>query len=198
MGRQVSSRLLALAVAGANFVVCCGVATAQYALRPDDPPATAVLVLDMPERFAAPLDEYQQVTGPGGMTTHIPAGWPTKVSTGPGAMQADDPTGSTRFLRYGGSATPVTDSYPAHVDHERGFSRDRTGYVSLRLERTTVRGMPAVDWEFEYDARDGRRHARSVYWLAQGHEYFLHASAPVPLWLETQEILDVMLDNSTP
>jgi hypothetical protein len=192
--RQVSSRLLALAVAGTNFVVCCGVATAQYALRPDDPPATAVLVLDMPETF----DEYQQVSGPGGMTTHIPADWPTKVSTGPVTMQADDPTGGLRVLRYGGYATPVTDSYQVHVDHERRFSVDRAGYVSLRLARTTVRGMPAIDWEFEYDAREGRRHVRSVYWLARGHEYFVHASAPVPLWRETQEILDVMLDNSTP
>jgi hypothetical protein len=196
--RQVSSRLLALVVAGANFVVCCGVVTAQYALRPDDPLPTAVVVLDMPETFVPPRTEYQQVLGPGGMTTHIPADWPTKVSTGPGVMQADDPTGSLRFLRYGGFATPVTDSYQVHFDYERGFARDKAGYVSLRLERTTVRGMPAIDWEFEYDAREGRRHARSVYWLAQGHEYFVYASAPVPLWLETQEILDVMLDNSTP
>lgn len=198
MRRQVSSRLLALVVAGANFVVCCGVVTAQYVLRPDDPLPKAVLVLDMPETFAPPRDQYQQVTGPGGMTTHIPAGWPTKVSTGPGAMQADDPAGGPRFLRYGGSATPVTDCYQVHVDYERVFSRDKAGYVSLRMARMTVRGMPAIDWEFEYDAREGRRHVRSVYWLARGHEYFVYASAPVPLWPETQEILDVMLDNATP
>ena len=190
MRRQVSSRLLALVVAGANVVVCVAIVTAQYALRPDDLPNEVVMVLDQPA--------YQQVTGPGGMTTHIPAHWPTKVATGPGAMQADDPQGGARILRYGGSATPVTDSYQVHVDYERQFSLGKNDYVSLRLDRATVRGMPAVDWEFEYDVAEGRRHVRSVHWVAQGHEYFVYASAPVPMWPETQEILAVMLHNSTP
>jgi hypothetical protein len=193
MRRQVSSRVLALMLAGANAVACVGIVAAQYALRPDELPAEVVMVLDAPS-----VSEYRQVTGAGGMTTHIPAHWPTTAAGGPGATQADDPMGSTRMLRYGGWATPVTDSYPFHVDYERRFARSRTDYVSFRLERTTVRGMPAVDWEFEYDAPTGRRHVRSVYWLAQGHEYFVHASAPVPLWPETREIIGVMLDNSTP
>lgn len=193
MRRQVSSRLLALVVAGANAVVCVGIASAQYALRPDELPAEVVMVLDAPSS-----PRYEQVAGPDGMTTRIPAHWPTSAAADPGAMQADDPTGNTRLLRYGGGATPVTDSYQFHVDYERRFAGSASGYTSLRLERSTVRGMPAVDWEFEYDAPTGRRHVRSVYWLAHGHEYFVHASAPLPLWPQTQEILDVMIDNSTP
>ena len=211
MRSQLSSRTLALVAAGANLVVCTTIVTLQYTLRPPDPMAEAVAAFEsFPETVtetvseppvttatSAPAD-YQLVAGPGGMTTHIPAYWPTKVAAGPGAMQADDPTGTARLLRYGGAPTPVADSYQLHVDYEAQFSRNKDGYVSLRLERTYVRGMSAIDWEFEYDAQDGRRHVRSVYWLAQGHEYFVYASAPVALWPETQEILDVMLDHSTP
>ena len=108
------------------------------------------------------------------------------------------PDGHDPEVRYGGSATAVTDSYEVHADYEREFSSDKANYVSLRLEPRSVRGMSAIDWEFEYDATDGRRHVRSVYWLAQGYEYFVYASAPAALWPETQEILDVMLDNATP
>jgi hypothetical protein len=218
MRSQLSSRTLALVAAAANLVVCTTIVTLQYALRPPDPLAEAVTALEsFPESFpetvtetvseptsppvtttTQPPADYQLVAGPGGMTTHIPAYWPTKVAPGPGAMQADDPAGTTQLLRYGGAPTPVTDSYQIHADYEVQFSRNKDGYVSLRLERTYVRGMSAIDWEFEYDALEGRRHVRSVYWLAQGHEYFVYASAPAALWPQTQEILDIMLDHSTP
>ncbi len=145
------------------------------------------------------LSGYEQVSGPGGMTTYIPAGWPTKRATGPGAMQADDPTGAALLLRYGGSETPESDTYQVHVDYEQQFAANRSGYVLVRLDRSSVRGMAAVDWEFEYDPKDDvRRHVRSIYWLSQGIEYFVYVSAPVDQWSQGQEILDVMLDNATP
>jgi hypothetical protein len=141
---------------------------------------------------------FVEVVGPGGMTTHIPDGWPVRTASGPGAMQADDPTGASRVLRYGGSATDVTDSYEVHAAYESEFSANKANYVSIRLERTVVRGMSAIDWEFEYDAAEGRRHVRSMYWLSGGYEYFVYASAPVAGWPGTQPILDVMLAYSTP
>jgi hypothetical protein len=58
--------------------------------------------------------------------------------------------------------------------------------------------MPAVDWEFEYDAPEGRRHVRSVYWVHDGYEYFVHASSTVPFWSQTRKLLAVMLTGSTP
>jgi hypothetical protein len=216
MTGQPTSRLLALVAAGVNLVVCGAIVAVVVALRPGGTPDVADTPLGSPPvatvtetvsespvtttitTTTAALGEYQQVSGPGGMTTYIPASWPTKVATGPGAMQADDPEGTSRVLRYGGSTTSLTDSYQLHADYERQFAENKSGYVSLRLERTVVRGMVAIDWEFEYDAEEGHRHVRSVYWLAQGYEYFVYASAPVPLWPETQEIFDVMLDNSTP
>ncbi len=148
---------------------------------------------------ARPLDGFEQVSGPGGMTTYIPGGWPTKRASGPGAMQADDPTGRSILLRYGGSATPEPDIYQVHADYEQQFSANRSGYELVHLDRSTVRGMSAVDWEFEYDPEgDVRRHVRSVYWLSQGFDYFVYVSAPVGQWPQAQEILDVMLDNATP
>lgn len=151
------------------------------------------------ETTVSPLDGFEQVSGPGGMSTYIPSGWPTKRATGPGAMQADDPTGGSILLRYGGAATPDPDTYHVHADYERQFAANRSGYQLVHLDRATVRGMSAVDWEFEYDPQnDVRRHVRSVYWLSQGYDYFVYVSAPVDQWSSAQDILDVMLDNATP
>jgi len=195
----------------ANLVICGGVvALTRASHRPAAAPETTV---DTPttETTTNPgtttetttgepdlLQGFEQITGPGGMTTHIPAGWPTRTAKGEGSMQADDPAGTTRFLRYGGATTTLTDSYDLHADYERTFSADKNAYVSLRLARTEVRGLPAIDWEFEYDAPSGPRHVRSVYWLSGGYEYFVYASAPTALWPDTQPILDVMLTYSTP
>lgn len=145
-----------------------------------------------------PSQDYTQVTGAGGMTTYIPVTWPTKAASGHGSTQADDPNGTTMFVRYGGAPTAETDTYATHADYERQFAAQHANYVSLGLDRTDVRGMPAVDWEFEYDLDGVRRHVRSVYWLANGYDYFVYASSPVELWPDAQQILDVMLVNSTP
>lgn len=223
---QPSSGALAVVIAVVNLLVCGGITALLIATRHDDVPAATdtppgflptltTTTDDSPEPTSDPVpsstrdypsttveqdpgSEFRQVTGPGGMTTHIPATWPTKTATGPGAMQADDPDGAARILRYGGSATTVTDTYAVHADYERQFSANKSNYVSIRLDQTDVRGMPAIDWEFEYDADDGRRHVRSVYWLSGGYEFFVYASAPVAFWPDTQQILDVMVNYSTP
>jgi hypothetical protein len=217
---QPSSRALAAAVVVANLVVCAGVVAVLGATRDGTTPAAFTpattteepLQRDGPAQQDQPVprddptvapepgpgDGFTEVTGPGGMTTHIPAGWPTRRATGEGSTQADDPAGTTTMLRYGGAATSATDTYDLHADYERTFASGKQAYVSIRLARTLVRGMPAIDWEFEYDAQEGRRHVRSVYWLSGGHEYFVYASSPVPIWAQTRKILDVMLTYSTP
>lgn len=216
---QPSSRVLALVVAVGNLLVCGGVTALLIVARDDDvssaagtllPTATSDPVEPAPDPTSsstwsypttdapAPGAGFRQVSGPGGMTTYIPATWPTKTAPGPGAMQADDPTGMARILRYGGSATTVSDSYPVHADYERQFSANKSNYVSIRLDRTDVRGTSAIDWEFEYDTNGGRRHVRSIYWLSSGYEFFVYASAPVDFWPDAQQILDVMISYSTP
>jgi len=222
---QPSSRLLALVVAAANLLLCGGVTAVLIVARDDGVPSGALLSTTTIEPDPAPEpapdetpDEtytttpsypttsdvpdpslgFRQVAGPGGMTTYIPETWPTKTAPGPGAMQADDATGLGLILRYGGSATTVSDSYAVHADYERQFSANKSNYVSIRLDRTQVRGTPAIDWEFEYDTDGGRRHVRSIYWLSSGYEFFVYASAPVDFWPDAQQILDVMINYSTP
>ena len=212
-------------VAVANLVVCGAVVTVLSAVRDagDGPPAafpadvanettetTDAQVIDEPTvdsqdettptdtGESGPAGGFSEITGPGGMTTHIPAGWPVTQTTSAGSMQADDPSGTTTMLRFGGSATTATDTYQIHADYERDFSATKQGYASLRLDRTTVRGMPAIDWEFEYDAPEGRRHVRSVYWLSGGYEYFVYASSLVQRWEQTRKVLEVMLTYATP
>jgi hypothetical protein len=92
----------------------------------------------------------------------------------------------------------MTDTYDLRTDYAREFSAARANYISIRLEPTVVRELPTADWEFNYDTDTGRRHLRSVHWLAGGHEYFVYGSMPVELWPDTQWLLDVMLTHSTP
>jgi hypothetical protein len=214
---QPSSRVVALVVAVGNLVLCGGVVAVLVVARetsaasdssPGQVPSgvttttesTTSSTWDYPTTTAEPVPSagFRQVTGPGGMTTHIPATWPTKIAPGPGAMQADDAAGMARILRYGGSATTVTDSYQLHADYERQFAASKSNFVPIRLDRADVRGNPAIDWEFEYTAADGPRHVRSVYWLSNGYEYFVYASSPAGSWPATQQILDVMIVYSTP
>jgi hypothetical protein len=218
---QVSSRGLALAAAGANLIVCGAVTAVLILARQDsgliddvaaepvptktrvetaaeDPSTSYPTTTSTTTSTVDPLADYQPVSGPGGMTTLVPDFWSSVPTKNPGSLQANDPAGTSRFLRYGGAPTTFSDAYDSHVEYEAIFSADKTGFESLRLERSDVRGMAAVDWEFEYDAPEGRRHVRSVYWLAQGNEYFVYASSPVPLWPDTQPILDHMLEHSTP
>lgn len=140
---------------------------------------------------------YERVTGPGGMTTVVPEGWPTEVSTGPGNMQATDPADANRLLKYGGAPAPAEDIHSSHVAYEAQIAK-RPAYRLIRLDQLTFHGTDAVDWEFEWTPPEGRRHVRSLYWRSGGYEFFVYAAAPVDKWPETQNMLDVMIDNATP
>lgn len=176
--RRPSSRTLAVLVAVGNLVVCAAVLAAVTG--------------------APPADGFTQVTGPDGMTTHVPAGWPVTSAAAPGATRVDDPAGTSTELWFGSRSPRGQDAYAARADCARRLAATRDGYAQLRLERTDVRGAPAVDWEFEYDAPDGRRHVRSVHWRHDGREYFVRASAPARLWPRAGEALEVMLARSSP
>jgi hypothetical protein len=223
MSDQLSSRALALAVVGANLAVCAAVITLFMVTggksRPVESaglePSTIVTVTEAStqttvpaEQPAAPVapgtteadpaDQYQRVDGADGMSTVVPAGWPSAPAAGQGSAQATDPDDGYRFVRYGGSPAPAQDSYSVHVAYQRDFAKSHNGFQSVRLNTTDVRGATAVDWEFEWDAPEGRRHVRSIYWRAQGDEYFVYASSLVGRWPSTEPILDVMLARATP
>ena len=186
--------MLAVLVAVANLVVC-GVVLAIVTASAG--PAEGAR--EEPGRGGAGSDDrFARVTGPGGMTTYVPADWPVGAAAEPDAMRADDPAGTTTELEFGRTATTDRDVYAARADRARRLAAQRTGYVPVRLAETLVRGKSAVDWEYEYDAADGRRHVRSVHWWHDGYEYFVRASSPARLWPDTRKVLDVMLTYSTP
>jgi hypothetical protein len=167
-------------VAVANLAVCGAVLAAVSAARP---------------AADAPAGDFRQVTGPAGMTTYIPAGWRVAAAD-PGVLRAEDPAGAAA-LRFG-AVSGNADVYARRADCARRFAATRTAYAEVRLERTLVRGAPAVDWEFEYGAGEDRRHVRSVHWRRDGREYFVGAAAPAGAWSTTREVLEVMLTYSTP
>lgn len=146
------------------------------------------------------LAGYRQVSGPGGMTTYVPVGWPSvPMPTNPSAVQADEPAATSRFVRYGGGYDATAPAaYDRHVLDESRLVALYQNFARIRLDVTDVRGMPAIDREFQFDKDGVRRHARGVYWIARGREYFVYASAPAPQWQQIQPILDVMLEHSTP
>jgi hypothetical protein len=221
VNKQLTSRALGLAAAGINLVVCAAVVTLFVVTNgkstPDNttpvalPPTTRERVPVAPvspvettttsvseSSTPALADDLQEVSGPGGMATAVPTGWPSSRAPGPGAVQATDPADAARFLRYGGSPVPDQDGYDTHVAYQSDFSKSHKAFQSMRLERTVLHGAAAVDWEFEWDAPEGRRHVRSVYWRTQGYEYFVYASSLVDRWPQTQPILDAMITHATP
>jgi hypothetical protein len=140
---------------------------------------------------------YQRVSGPGGMTTVVPEGWPSEPSTGPGNIQATDPNDPRRMLKYGGSPEPAEDIHSSHVAYESQVAK-RTGYRLIRLDQLTFHGSDAIDWEFSWTPPEGPRHVRSLYWRRDGYEYFVYAAGPEDTWADTKTVLDEMIDNATP
>ncbi|MFI5589585.1 hypothetical protein ACIA5G_31370 [Amycolatopsis sp. NPDC051758] len=157
-------------------------------LPPSETPATG-------EVLPGGLD---RVRGPAGLETVLPRGWPTKTLPEPGSMQATDPDDPRRIVKFGGA--PPSDGSDILTYHER-YARQiaqRSGYVQYGLQPTTLRGHDAVDWEFAWDAPEGRRHVRAVYWRSGGLEYYVYLHGPESSWPATAELAERMLDASTP
>lgn len=163
------------------------------------PSQRPLITTPSPSMVAMPIPEgFQRVAGPGGLVTTVPKGWTITRSTGPGAVQATDPADPERFVRYGGSTPPAQSLNESHVDYAKRFGAGKPGYVSVRLDALTYRGMPAVEWEFEHDSAAGRRHAKSLYWRVEGIEFFIYAASTSERWTDTEPIYRTMMANSTP
>jgi hypothetical protein len=141
---------------------------------------------------------YQRVTGPAGLRTVIPAGWRSERTSGPGAMQAYDPADAGRYVKYGGSAAPDIGIEPSHIQYENGFAARALDYRRIVLSAASYAGHQAVEWEFVHRDAAGYRHVRSLYWRANGKEYFVLAAAPPDRWQETKPIYDAMVAHATP
>lgn len=169
-----------------------GTSTGETSTRPRiTTPSPSMVAMPIPEGF-------QRVAGPGGLVTTVPKGWTITRSTGPGAVQATDPTDPERFVRYGGSPPPDQSLNESHVDYAKRFGATKPGFESIRLDALTYRGFPAVEWEFAHDSPVGRRHAKSLYWRVRGIEFFIYAASTSDRWTDTEPIYRTMMANSTP
>ncbi|WP_328616538.1 hypothetical protein OHS18_08390 [Amycolatopsis sp. NBC_00355] len=212
---QLGSRRLAIAVFAANLVGCALVGATWVVLNrapePAPPVEPGLSLGDTPATLSSPPPGIPtpttaaeapatlvRVSGPEGLETVIPAGWPTKTLPEPGSVQASDPADSRRILKFGGAPpSDGSDIVTYHERYERQIAR-RAGYTRHRLRSTTLRGAEAVDWEFAWDAPEGRRHVRAFYWRSNGIEYYVYAHGPEPSWPETAEVVQRMLDDATP
>jgi hypothetical protein len=165
--------------------------------------ASSTTTVPHPTSLAAPPTPpappgFRWVSGPGGIRTVIPTGWRTTRSTGPGSMQATDPADPGRFVKFGGSAAPTLGIESLHVQYENDFALRENNYQRLVLESASYGGHDAVQWEFEHRDGAGVSHVGSLYWRANGKEYFILASAPISEWAQMKPIYDVMVANADP
>ncbi|MFI9450088.1 hypothetical protein [Amycolatopsis sp. NPDC052450] len=208
------------AVAVMLNLVCCAVAGVTWTLFDREPTAgpsevaTNLTITGEPPVTPTATDEpsptetsngteslplsMERVNGPAGLETVIPRGWPTKTLSEPGSEQATDPADDRRIIKFGGAPpSGSTNILDYHLDYERKVAK-RPGYVLHALTPTSVRDHDAVDWRFEWNAPEGRRHVRVVYWRTGGIEYFVYAHGPAASLPETALIVRAMVDQSAP
>jgi hypothetical protein len=152
-----------------------------------------------PTSMASIPPSFQRTVGGTEMSTLIPVDWPVSpCGAGNGCMQANNPRDASQFLRFG--RIPATSRSLASIetDYERTFRSTRTGYRQLKFQVGTYHGCEAVQWEFEFDSDGIQRHARGLYWRANGNDYFIYASSTTAKWSGMAEIFQTMLAESAP
>ncbi|WP_459709329.1 hypothetical protein [Actinophytocola sp. KF-1] len=203
--RSLSSRWVAWAFAAAYLVVSAAVGAVLLTMPKNDAagvedPATYVSSDGASPTVAsssAPAG-FQRVPGPEGLSTVIPDGWRAVSAGSPGALRAVDPSDPARVVGFGGARAASSDIVRVHVAYESGFASRTVAYRRLDLNSATYGGHPAVEWEFQH--RDGRgvQRVHALYWLVDGVEYFVFASAPAERWSRMKPVYDAMVANSRP
>ncbi|WP_343887407.1 hypothetical protein [Kribbella sandramycini] len=222
---MTSKRLAATAFA-VNLVVCGAVGAGLLVLRaPDDaaaseptPTASTPTASETPSTRPSTEPSSEQptvskptapsttptstgaigVSGPGGIVTSIPKGWQGKPRANGTDAQANDPAEPTSFLRYGGSPSPTRPLLQVMQQAEAGFRGNYPGYKLIALRSQSWRQHEAVNWEFEFDTADGRKHVNSMYWRAGQNDYVIYASSLVANWPKMQAIYATAIDTASP
>jgi hypothetical protein len=203
--RSLSSRWVAWAFAAAYLVVSAAVGAVLLTMPKTDAAGeenpTTYISSDgssPPVSSSTAPAGYQRVRGPEGLSTVIPDGWQAVSAGGPGALRAVDPSDPARIVGFGGAKASSPDIVRVHIDYETGFASRTVAYRRLDLNSATYGGHPAVEWEFQH--RDGRglQRVHALYWLVNGVEYFVFASAPEEEWVRMQPVYEAMVANSRP
>jgi hypothetical protein len=171
--------------------------TAPTTVTPPASPRPPATTSHPPAAPPAPVG-YQRVSGPAGLHTVIPSGWRAARSTGPGAMQASDPADTAHYVKYGGAPAPALAIEISHVQYENNFAVRSASYQRIKLQSASYGGHDAVEWEFEHREGASMRHVSSLYWRADGKEYFILAAAPAGEWPQMRSVYDAMVANATP
>lgn len=200
--RSLSSRWVAWASAVAYLVVSTVVGAVLLTMpkaEVTDNPATYMSGGTGPgiTTSAAPPG-FQWIDGPEGMQTVIPDSWQTVAAGGPGAMRAVDPSNPERIVGFGGAKASSTDIVRVHVAYEKRFADLTTAYQRVGLNSASYGGHPAVEWEFTHRDARGLQRVHALYWLVDGTEYFVLASAPDTQWSRMKPVYDAMVANSRP
>lgn len=203
--RSLSSRWVAWASAAAYLVVSAAVGAVLLAMPKTDAegagnPATYISSDGASPTVAsssAPAG-FQRVAGPEELSTVIPDGWRPVSAGRPGALRAVDPSAPARVVGFGGAPASSTDIVQVHVAYESGFASRTTEYRRLDLNSAMYGGHPAVEWEFQHEDGRGLQRVHALYWLVDGIEYFVFASAPEEQWSRMQPVYDAMVANSRP
>lgn len=165
-------------------------------VEPGLPAGAFVPTLGEPTDPAPPAADEKSVTGPGGLTISIPAGWVVGGSPAAANQQAADPAEPDCFLRFG-AATPPAVSLLAEIrTGERSNPNVRNGYRRIRLAQTTFLGVAAVDWEFTFVKDGTTRHALGRYWRDNGLGYVVYLSTPAGRWAGVRPVFDRMADTA--
>jgi hypothetical protein len=204
--RSLNSRWVAWAFAAAYLVASALVGVVLLTMPKADvaTPDSQTLYISgdaapSPEIVVSPAPAgFVSVRGPEDMETVIPDGWQAVAAGQPGALRAVDPSDPGRIVGYGGAKATSTDIVGVHIAYEEGFAEHTNAYRRLDLNSATYGGHPAVEWEFVH--RDDRELQRvhSLYWLADGIEYFVFASSPNDQWARMKPIYDAMVASSRP
>lgn len=159
---------------------------------PDEEPTTTT-------RTATPTrapDTTQTVSGPGGISVEIPAGWAVGGSPADANQQASDPADPQVFVRFGASAPPDVPILTEIQNGETGNPNVQNGYRRVQLVESSFHGLPAANWEFTF-VKDGlTRHAHGLYWREDGLTYVIYLSAPADRWASVEWIFAGMVDSA--
>lgn len=204
--RSLSSRWVAWAFAAAYLLVSAAVGAVLLAMPKTDPagadnPATYMSddTIPTPGSPTSPAPAgFQWISGPEGMETVVPDGWQTVSAGGPGAFRAVDPSDPGRIVGFGGAAASSTDIVGVHLAYEERFADRTTNYRRLDLNSATYGGHQAVEWEFQHEDGRGVQRVHALYWLVDGMEYFVFASAPEEQWARMKPIYEQMVAHSRP
>jgi hypothetical protein len=143
------------------------------------------------------VSDGETVTGPGGISVEIPAGWTVDDSPAAANQQASDPSDPQVFVRFGASAPPDVPLLTEIENGERGNPNVQNGYQRVQLVETSFLGQAAVDWEFTF-VKDGMtRHALGRYWRQNGLTYVIYLSAPDSRWLSVRWVFDMLADSAS-